>query len=91
MTRKPYSDGRIHVMAEMCPTCVFRPGNLMGLVPGRLAGMVAEAKRGDSAITCHSTLYGQSEQEAVCRGFFDRHATVPLRLAAVMDLVTWCT
>jgi len=73
-----YRDGKVHLMSEKCPTCVFRPGNLMHLEPGRVAEMVKEAKAEESAIICHSTLDGDN---AVCRGFFDRHSTATLQLA----------
>lgn len=84
-----YRDGRVHVLEEMCATCVFRPGNLMRLARGRLAGMVASARRDDSAIVCHSTLYRDDVENAVCRGFFDRHPTTPLQIASRLDLVTF--
>lgn len=71
--RRPYSGGLVHVLRERCASCVFRPGNPMQLQPGRVAGMVAEAVENGGAITCHETLFGQSEQEAVCRGFYDAH------------------
>jgi hypothetical protein len=81
--------GKVHVCAEMCATCVFRPGNLMKLKPGRLRRMVDQALKDDGQITCHSTIYEQAEQEAVCRGFYDRHADSvwPLRLARAMDRI----
>ncbi len=85
--RPPYYDGKVHVMAEQCDTCIFRPGNLMDLEPGRVAGMIREARANDSCIPCHETIYGQAPQEAVCRGFFDRHATMPLRLAIAMNVI----
>jgi hypothetical protein len=80
-----FRGGKVHVKAEKCATCIFRPGNLMHLDPGRVAGMVAEAKRKDSAIICHSTL--GTRKNAVCRGFFDSHGTIPLRLARIMGNV----
>lgn len=40
--------------------------------------MEAEAVRMDGSIVCHSTLNGDN---AVCRGFFDRHKTFQLRMA----------
>ena len=89
MAARPYSGGRVHVCEEMCSTCVFRPGNLMMLEPGRLAGMVRDSVAADSAIICHSTLYGQTEQEAVCRGFFDRHKTTPLQMAERLGMIAW--
>ena len=76
--RPPFRDGKVHVCREMCKTCVFRPGNLMDLVPGRLEQMIEGAVRNESSIICHATLTGD---RAVCRGFFDRHKTQPLQLA----------
>lgn len=73
-----YRNGKVHVCRRMCSTCIFRPGNLAGLMPGRVDQMVAQATAADSAIICHSTLDGDN---AVCRGFFDRHATGPLQIA----------
>lgn len=63
------------VCAEKCSTCIFRPGNLMQLRPGRVRQMVQEALNGGGFITCHSTLpsTGGRGREAVCRGFFDSY------------------
>ena len=84
-------DGTIHVMSERCSTCIFRPGNLMGLREGRRDSMVAEALAIDGCIPCHQTIHGEREQEAVCRGFFDRHAedVFPLRLAKRFNAITY--
>lgn len=81
MRNNAFRAGKVHVKAAMCKTCIFRPGNLMHLEDGRREDMVAEAKRKDSAIICHSTL--GTDASAVCRGFFDRHGTLPLRLARI--------
>lgn len=83
-----YREGRIHVCVEECSTCVFRSGNLMRLAPGRLAGMVRDAKAAESAIICHSTLYGEASN-AVCHGFFKRHPTQPLQVAERLGLIEW--
>lgn len=84
-----YHEGKVHVQSEKCSTCIFRPGNLMRLEPGRVKGMVDGAITDGTVITCHKTLYGQSEQEAVCRGFFDSYAEqIPaLRMAQMMDKI----
>ena len=79
-----YRDGRIHVCREKCATCVFRSGNLMMLNPGRVAEMVREATRHESAIICHDTLH---RDNAVCRGFFDNHPTSPLQIAERLGLL----
>jgi hypothetical protein len=56
----------------------------MHLNPGRLAEMVSDAKANESAIICHSTL---GKDNAVCRGFFDRHPTQPLQIASRLGFV----
>jgi len=81
-----FRDGRVHLCADLCSTCVFRPGNLMDLKPGRLRGMVDSAIEDGSAIVCHRTLEtyaGRQTGNAVCRGFWDRHqSTVDLLVLA---------
>jgi hypothetical protein len=67
--RGPLTPGGLRVCREMCSDCVFRPGNLMRLRPGRVRGMVRDAIRDDSFIPCHQTL---DDEQAVCRGFYDR-------------------
>lgn len=86
----PYRDGKVWVLDGKCPTCIFRPGNLMYLAPGRRDSMVAECIRHQSAIFCHETLDGP---HAICRGFYDLHRTaiVALRLAGAMELIEFMT
>lgn len=81
----PLSGTGLRVCAHECSTCVFRPGNLMQLQPGRLAGMVRESLQADAAIVCHKTLDGR---RAVCRGFYNRHraATLMCRFGDVVGL-----
>lgn len=76
-TRRP------RLLAAMCGTCVFRPGNLMHLRPGRLADLVRTTLARDSFIVCHSTLPGLAPAgyaPAICRGFADRYSTNALRV-----------
>lgn len=75
-TRQP------RLCAEECATCVFRPGNLMHLRPGGLQDLVQRTMAADSFIVCHSTLPGMAPEgftPAVCRGFYDRYSTNPIR------------
>lgn len=71
------------LLSTWCDTCIFRPGNLMHLSPGGLASLVGDTIRADSFIVCHSTLRGMAPEgvtPAVCRGFYDRYSTNPLRI-----------
>lgn len=71
----PLTPAGLRVCSHLCATCVFHPGNLMHLRPGRLRGMIRESLAADSGIPCHKTLYGE---RAVCRGFYDRYADATL-------------
>lgn len=82
-----FRGGKVHVLAEMCATCIFRPGNLMQLEPGRVKDMVRDSHQDESAIICHATLYREGVDNAVCRGFFDRYETLPLQVAKRMDMI----
>lgn len=46
--------------------------------------MVKDATKNESAIICHSTLTGDN---AVCRGFFDKHPTAPLQIAERLGFI----
>jgi hypothetical protein len=74
---------RTRLLARMCATCIFRPGNPMHLHPGRLRDLVDQARCGDGFIVCHSTLPGMAPdglKPAVCRGFADRYDTQALQI-----------
>lgn len=90
---KVYRGGKVHVLSEQCASCIGRSvndGRIRGLRPGRVAGMVRDARAHDSAITCHSTLYGQADGEAVCRWFFDLpHKPAPLQVAERLGMIAW--
>jgi len=81
---KIFREGRVHVCRAMCSTCIFRPGNLMHLGDGAFEQVVDKAVANDSTVICHSTLDGDN---AACRGFFDNHKTLPLRIAELMGYV----
>lgn len=85
----PFRGGQVHVLAERCGTCIFRPGNLMRLRPGRVSQMVAYARDADTAITCHETMH--TVAPAVCRGFWDTNwrNSFPLRMAVAADVVAY--
>ena len=81
-----YRNGKIHVCLKQCETCIFRKGNRFHLEPCRLEEMTAGAIKADTAIICRSTLSGDN---AVCRGFFNRHKTTPLQIAERMGVIEY--
>ncbi|MER5541011.1 hypothetical protein ABT072_00680 [Streptomyces sp. NPDC002589] len=77
--------GTVRVCARRCDTCIFHPGNLMDLQPGRVADMVARARQVEGHVVCHATL--GTETPAICRGFADgpdQDRSLALRLARVL-------
>lgn len=65
------------LLNDQCASCVFRPGNLMHLRPGRLKLLIAE-NTGPTAhgLVCHETLsYGGHPgfTPAFCRGFYTKY------------------
>jgi hypothetical protein len=80
-----FTNGKVHVLKAQCDTCIFRPGDLMSLEPGRVDQMVKEAVRKESCIVCHSTL--NTICPAICRGFFDRYKTAPLQIAVRLGYI----
>jgi hypothetical protein len=55
----------------------------------RFLEMVRQAAKNESCIPCHATTYEQAEGEAVCRGFFERHAIQPLQIAERLGFIVW--
>jgi hypothetical protein len=86
---RTYVNGKVHVRRRQCATCIFRPGNLMNLEPGRVEQMIADAVAEQSCIPCHHHLYADQPVEPVCRGFYDRHATAPIQIAERIGILTW--
>jgi hypothetical protein len=79
------------IKKEMCPTCIFRPGNLMFLNPGRVKSMVEECEAKDSYIVCHETLAdwdnGRKEDEAMCAGYLRNHSPQLLRIGERLGII----
>jgi hypothetical protein len=73
------SDNRVRVMVEKCDTCIFRPGNLMTLNPGRVADMTRSTDLNDTNVTCHKTL--GTPLGAFCAGSVARQPGQLVRIA----------
>lgn len=91
MSKKgPWRGGKVHVCADRCATCVFRPGNLMSLESGRVKDLLDSNIAEDSALTCHETLHewGSDRPPAICRGFWDHPRSIEslaVRLAKALE------
>lgn len=84
-----YRDGEVHVLSEECATCIFRPAT-RPVDGARVAGMVRDTMDEPGAtVVCHSTLYRDDVEHAICRGWFDRLGGRDpiLRLAQAMGVL----
>ncbi|MCC9309098.1 hypothetical protein LN042_18760 [Kitasatospora sp. RB6PN24] len=84
--------GEVRVLADLCTTCIFRPGNLMRLQPGRVRHMVRAALAAGGHIPCHSTLPGVAPagtKAAICRGFANAYGRqiLALRIGAALGTI----
>ena len=72
-----FRNGFVHVQGKMCKSCIYLPDTP---IPDARDRVEEAALSADTAVVCHDTL---GRNEAICRGFFDRHErdTFPLRLA----------
>jgi hypothetical protein len=77
-----HASGKTRLLARQCQTCIFRPGDLMHLGPGRLRDIVSEALTTGRYIVCHDTLPAVNlhSRPAICRGFYDRYTTQALQI-----------
>jgi len=87
-----FREDRVHVLAEECATCIFRP-HTRPVNGERVAGMVRETINDPGAtVVCHSTLYrGKPKRHAICRGWYDRLADRDpiLGLAQAMGMIVF--
>ena len=84
-----YRDGKVHVLRDECATCIFRPRE-RPVDGARVAQMVRDTKDEPGAtVVCHSTLYRDDVQHAICRGWYDRlgDRDEVLRLARAMGVI----
>lgn len=79
-----FRDGKVHVVREMCSTCIFR-GKVVD--KERREEMIREADQKETAIVCHSTL--NTKQQAVCHAYYQLRSSATLRLAMAMKCIAW--
>jgi hypothetical protein len=87
-----FRDGKVHVLADKCDTCIFKPA-VRPVEGARVASMVRATKDDPGAtIPCHATLYRPGKDDnAICRGWYDRFADADpiLAQAKAMDIITF--
>ncbi|MFI6249026.1 hypothetical protein [Streptomyces sp. NPDC051016] len=66
--------------ADLCATCIYRPGNLAHLAPGRVKQLTQAAIAEETHIVCHDTL--DAPAAAICAGFA-RHPVGAARCLAL--------
>ncbi|WDO09936.1 hypothetical protein ME763_32115 [Streptomyces murinus] len=59
--------GTVRQCASLCETCIYRPGNLAHLAPGRVQKMTRAAIESGGHVVCHATL--DTLTPAICAGF----------------------
>jgi hypothetical protein len=59
------------LLAERCGSCIF--GDNSPVPPRRVREVIRGNLAEGTLLMCHSTLYGQTAEEAMCRGFWDAH------------------
>lgn len=88
-----WRDNSLHVVADKCKSCIFRSvndGRIMGLNPGRVSGMVLEARQNEGVIPCHNTIHGSDQPPAICKGYWDLpQRPAILQMADRMGVVTF--
>lgn len=82
----PARDGKVWVMTERCPTCIFHAGNLMNLKDGTVGKMKREADARGSCIVCHEGMHGPNA--AICRGYYDNHQSALLQIAERLGVIS---
>lgn len=80
LNRPVFRHGQVHVNAEQCATCVYRPGNLMHLKPGALQAIIMENLERNTVLICHENM--DTNEPGTCRGFYESHLSPILALAA---------
>lgn len=72
--------GVVRQCADLCATCIYRPGNLAHLAPGRAQQITQAAIAAEGHVVCHATI--GTPQPAICAGYA-RHPIGALRSLAL--------
>ena len=81
-----FVNGMVHIRGRRCETCIFGPNSPVSVE--RRDEMV-EICGDESVIPCHKHLYVGEKINPVCHGFWSLGNTIPLRVAAALDMIEW--
>ena len=84
---KVFVNGKVHIRNRRCETCIF--GGNSPVSVERKDEMVALSLRDDGVIPCHKHLAPMQPLNPVCHGFWSLNESIPLRLAAAMEVIEW--
>ncbi|MFF8406929.1 hypothetical protein ACF06P_35540 [Streptomyces sp. NPDC015684] len=75
-----WRSGVVRQCADLCDTCIYRPGNLAHLKPGRVQELTQAAITAEGHVVCHATI--DTPAPAICAGFA-RHPVGAVRSLAL--------
>lgn len=80
---------RVEVCEHRCDQCLFSKNRVVTVEAAQR--IVAEALAKDKWFTCHKGSLADPPRDLVCNGFWELHRrdVLPLRLAVMLDLVTF--
>jgi hypothetical protein len=67
-------DGKVHIVGKECDACAFSPNRI---VEGKVVAQIVRDTKDlpGASFICHkTTIAGQGEADAVCKGWYDRFA-----------------
>lgn len=79
---KVYRDGKLHILAEPCVTCIF--GANRPVDTERVRGMLAECIKENTIVPCHEWM--DTKTPVVCRGLWNTGKVAILQLAERMGV-----
>lgn len=84
---RTFVDGKVHVRKRKCASCIYGPKS--PVAAERRQQMQDDSDRDGGCIPCHSHLYVGERVHPICRGYFDNGNSIPVRLAAAMEMIEW--
>lgn len=78
-----YRDGKVHVMADHCPTCIYGPNSPVSTE--RVRGMLDYCVRDNRITPCHEWM--DTKTPAICHGLYATGRVGMLQIAERMGAI----